>query len=148
MDPKNALALGGLGCLACAGCFALIAIPNFIEMQARAKRAEVPSNVDGIKTAELAYDAAFDEFVPTAPHPRRVQELTGDAVPWRNPTDFNTLGWSSDGDVRGTYWVDVPPDGSDFTVHGAVDIDGDGTVAHYTATKSINTVFLNNNDTF
>ena len=45
------------------GILAAIAIPNFVAMQYRAKRAEVPSNVDGIKTAELAYDAAFDTFV-------------------------------------------------------------------------------------
>ena len=42
------------------GILAAIAIPNFVDMQYRAKRAEVPSNVDGIKTAQIAYDAAFD----------------------------------------------------------------------------------------
>ena len=45
------------------GILAAIAIPNFVDMQYRAKRAEVPSNVDGIKTAELAYEASFDQFV-------------------------------------------------------------------------------------
>ena len=45
------------------GILAAIAIPNFVAMQYRAKRSEVPSNVDGIKTAELAYDAAFDTYI-------------------------------------------------------------------------------------
>ena len=44
------------------GILAAIAIPNFVEMQYRAKRAELPANVDGIKTAEMGYDAAFDTY--------------------------------------------------------------------------------------
>ena len=51
------------------GILAAIAIPNFVEMQYRAKRAEIPANVDGIKTAEMAYDAAFDTFIAAAVHP-------------------------------------------------------------------------------
>ena len=45
------------------GILAAIAIPNFVDMQYRAKRAEVPGNVDGIKTAQIAYDAAFDKYI-------------------------------------------------------------------------------------
>ena len=37
------------------GILAAIAIPNFLAMQLRAKRAELPSNLDGIRTAEKAY---------------------------------------------------------------------------------------------
>ena len=52
------------------GILAAIAIPNFVAMQYRAKRAEVPANVDGIKTAEIAYDAAFDKYIQqTGFHP-------------------------------------------------------------------------------
>lgn len=58
------------------------------------------------------------------------------------------LGWAPDGPVRGSYWVEVSPDGLDFTVFGVADIDGDGQQAWYTATKSINTVFLNSNDVY
>ena len=38
--------------------------------------------------------------------------------------------------------------GGDFLVTGEADVDGDGTVAQYTATKSVNTTFNNNNDTY
>jgi prepilin-type N-terminal cleavage/methylation domain-containing protein len=44
------------------GILAAIAIPNFLAMQLRAKRAELPSNLDGIRTAEKAYQAEWDTF--------------------------------------------------------------------------------------
>ena len=63
------------------GILAAIAIPNFVAMQYRAKRSEVPSNVDGIKTAELAYDAAFDTYSAShshrATHTRTHNEVGG-----------------------------------------------------------------------
>jgi len=40
------------------GILAAIAIPNFVEMQLKAKRAELPGTVDGIKASQLGYDAA------------------------------------------------------------------------------------------
>ena len=40
------------------------------------------------------------------------------------------------------------PDCTDFTVFGVQDIDGDGAKAWYTATKSINSVFLNDSDIY
>ena len=54
------------------GILAAIAIPNFIAMQLKAKRSEVPGNVDGIKTAEISYDAAFDAYVTAAAHPTSI----------------------------------------------------------------------------
>ena len=126
------------------GILAAIAIPNFVNMQYRAKRAEVPSNVDGIKTAELAYDAAFDTFiaqptfVPESP-PSKQQRS------WPQDSRFDTLGWAPDGKVRGSYRVEVRdepgrPEVYDFVVAGIINIDGDDTVATYTAQKSINAV--------
>ena len=118
----------------------------------REMRAECPSNVKAIKDTEMAYDAEYNTFLTVVAHP------TG--LPGREPrtwgqgnTDFQKLGWHPDGNVRGTYSVvttvassTVP--GGDFTVFGRCDVDGDGVYAVYTATKSINTVFLNNNDTY
>ena len=127
---------------------AAIAIPNFVEMQYRAKRAEVPANVDGIKTAEMAYHAVFDTYVATEPAPRTEWTTDKNPVSWTSGPDWQQLGWEPDGQVRGAYWVEVSPDGSDFTVFGAADIDGDGSIAVYTATRSVNTVFLNNNSTY
>jgi len=44
------------------GILAAIAIPNFVSMQYRAKRGEVAPRVQGIQSAELAYDAAYDAW--------------------------------------------------------------------------------------
>ena len=134
------------------GILAAIAIPNFVEMQYRAKRAEIPSNVKAIKETEMAYDAEYNSFVTAAAHP----STTANKVPrdWGNGnTDFQKLGWPPDGKVRGTYSVATTAAGSstpggNFTVKGSCDVDADGTSAVYTATKSINTVFLNTNDTY
>ena len=150
---KVIVAIAGCGLLAlvaafCGGIFAAIAVPNYVAMQ-QAKRAKVPSNVDGIKTALLAYDAAFDGFVEqSTPHPRAVSDLTEAPVPWLNGSSFDTLGWAPFGDVRGTYWVEVQADGEDFVVHGLCDVDEDGDPAHYTATKSINATLITPMDTY
>ena len=134
--------------LVCAGMGAAIAIPNFVAMQYRAKRAEVPSNVNAIKTAQLAYDAAFDEFIPTSTRPRSIEMLDGEQHSWSSGSGFDTLGWSPDGNVRGTYKVEVAPGGRDFIVHGWIDVDGDGFPAHYTATKSVNAMMVTPNDVY
>lgn len=117
------------------GMASAIAVPNFLEMQLRAKRAEVPGNVDGIRTAQLAYQAAFDQFQPVPAAPRPTATLGKEQVAWSGDAAWDRLGWRPDGEVRGTYWVEVAADGADFTVHGMIDADGDGNPAHYTATR-------------
>ena len=117
------------------GILAAIAIPNFVDMQYRAKRAEVPSNVDGIKTAQLAYEASFDAFVQQfTPHPTTTPNKQQQA--WTSGSSFDTLGWGPDGNVRGMYAVSTST--TDFTVNGFCDVDGDGSMAQYTAKKTIN----------
>ena len=118
------------------GILAAIAIPNFVAMQLKAKRSEVPSNVDGIKTAEVAYEAAFDAYLDAAAKPG---SLSKTPVPWTVTGDgFSTIGWKPDGDIRGSYEVsNAGP--TDFLVTGSSDVDGDGTPAIYTATVSVNT---------
>lgn len=134
------------------GILAAIAIPNFVEMQYRAKRAELPANVDGIKTAEMGYDAAFDTFIAAAAYPASPSGKAPQA--WDNTASggFQTLGWQPDGQVRGSYTVTTvdaaTTPGGDFVVTGQGDIDGDSVLSSYTATKSINTTFNNNNDTY
>ncbi len=134
------------------GILAAIAIPNFVEMQYRAKRAENPANVDGIKTAEMGYDAAFDNFINCTNTPgtdanKKTQIFTTAG------TGYDTLGWQPDGEVRGSYVVQTTPAGAsspggDFLVTGVTDVDQDAINSVYTATKSINTTFLNKNDTY
>ena len=118
------------------GILAAIAIPNFVAMQLKAKRAEVPSNVDGIKTAELAYDAAFDGYV-AAPNYPGITTKSQNAWDDKAASGFNTIGWKPDGDVRGSYAV-VTPSTTDIVVTGICDVDDDGSDADYTATTSIN----------
>ena len=128
------------------GILAAIAIPSFVQMQFRAKRAELPSNVDGIKTAQIAYDAAMDTFVQEA-------AFQPDASPGKKPRDwaagsaFDTLGWMPDGQVRGSYKVQSTST-TDFLATGVGDIDGDGVQARFTATKSINTVMFTSPDIY
>ncbi len=133
------------------GILAAIAIPNFVEMQYRAKRAEIPANTDGIKTAQMGYDAAFDQFLATsefpAVNPNKKQQSWGGGT-----ATFQKLGWQPDGDVRGTYRVSTSSQdvvtGGDFSVRGRCDVDADDSDAVYTSTKSVNTTFLNDNDTY
>ena len=126
------------------GILAAIAVPNFVSMQYRSKRAEIPSNVDGIKTAQIAYDAAFDTYIDVAtlypdPTPDKSQRA------WPSGSNFDTLGWSPDGKVRGSYKV-LAATSTDFEVTGICDVDGDGTNATYTATKSLNSTYKHTND--
>jgi hypothetical protein len=106
-------------------------------MQYRAKRAEIPSNVDGIKTAEIAYDAAFDTYVEISTY-KPSSSVGKTQKDWRTGTRFDTLGWGPDGKVRGAYKV-TSKGPTDFRVTGICDVDGDGSQAQFTATKSINT---------
>lgn len=134
------------------GILAAIAIPNFVEMQYRAKRAENPANVDGIKTAQMGYDAAFDNFIVCMNTPGAT--LNKKTTTFNPATSgYDTLGWQPDGPTRGSYAVSttIPgagTPGGDFLVTGLIDVDDDDVVASYTATKSINTTFNNKNDTY
>jgi type IV pilus assembly protein PilA len=131
------------------GILAAIAIPNFVAMQYRAKRAEVPSNVDGVKTAQLAYDAAFDQFIQQATfHPRTPSGASAKAAQlWTSGSAFDTLGWAPDGKVRGGYKV-VSVGSTDFTVTGVADVDGDGVSSTFTSTKSINAIMVSLNNVY
>lgn len=119
------------------GILAAIAIPNFVDMQYRAKRAEVPGNVDGIKTAQIAYDAAFDTYVQISSWTPS-SNITKTQRSWSSGTNFDTLGWGPDGKVRGRYKVESTST-TDFLVTGECDVDNDDTHATFTATKSLNT---------
>ena len=117
------------------GILAAIAIPNFVTMQYKSKRGEVPLNLKGIKTAELAYESNFDVFVQATAYPSTPTKTT---QPWTlgSAGGFDTLGWSPDGDVRGSYAVTTTS--TNFTATGLSDVDGDTQYATYVATKSQN----------
>jgi type IV pilus assembly protein PilA len=129
------------------GILAAIAIPNFITMQNKAKRAEVPGNVDGIKTAELAYDAAFDGYLALTPSPAGVPAKAQTA--WTaSGSQWSSLGWSPDGAVRGQYGATLVQCTQDtvaygtgvpvFCVTGTSDVDADGNPVEYYAGPQYN----------
>jgi len=127
------------------GILASIAIPNAVEYSYRAKRAEGPVNVDAIKTAEIGYEAAFDSYIPATAHPagahgKKPRDWDG------GNTEYQQLGWRPDGMVRGTYTVTTTS--SDFNITVEMDVDGDFADAVYTATRTTQTIFLNQNDTY
>jgi type IV pilus assembly protein PilA len=128
------------------GILAAIAIPNFVAMQLKAKRSELPSNVAAIKQAELSYDAAFDGFATAAVQPRGTSSLDKSQATWGTYDDWNTLGWRPDGPVRGNYAASGAA--TDFTVTANCDVDADGTAAQYTVTKDTATSQITGNDIF
>ena len=117
------------------GILAAIAVPNFISMQYKTKRGEIPTNLKAIKTSEVAYESNFDVYVTCSAYPGSPTKTTQQ---WTKSSSggFSTLGWTPDGDVRGSYQVATTT--TNFTATGLSDVDGDGTQATYVATKSEN----------
>lgn len=146
------LALAGLLVMSLISVVALIAIPNFMTMQTRAKRAELPANVNSITTAKLVYQAEFAGFVPASSRAQAEVDIrwgAGRALrPWPGAEGFDVMGFRPDGDVRGAYWVEVRPDGRDFTVHAICDVDGNGEFAEYTTTSSIAATLVTPQDVY
>ncbi len=142
---RQAPRLGGLLTgAALIGVLTMIMYPNFVSMSFRAKRAEAPAHVDGIKIAEVAYGSAFDSFVEQTSFvpdddPKMYQRT------WPQSTNFNKLGWAPDGKVRGSYRVHTVSEAEDFIVGGIIDIDDDDINAVYTATKTTDARLLTSN---
>ncbi|MCB9777688.1 MAG: type II secretion system protein [Alphaproteobacteria bacterium] len=106
------------------GILAAIAVPNIIAAQRKAWRAELAPNVEGIRTAEVAYYAVFDQFVSAAVSPRTDTALGKQRVNWVSNAAYDTLGWGPDGSVRGNYTVEAAD--ADFTVRAKADLDANG----------------------
>lgn len=111
------------------GILAAIAVPNFMQMQAKAKRAELPTIVAAISDSQVAYHVATDAFVEVATFvPGGTPGKASRA--WPPGSNFETLGWAPDGAVRGNYKTALNGD-TQFTVTGECDVDGDGQKATY-----------------
>ncbi len=124
----------GFGAIFMIGIVAAIAIPNFIAMQMKAKRAEVPANLDEIRTAEIAYEAGHGTYVAASSEAEATAQGAGKQLrdfPYEG--GWTDLGWFPDGQVRGVYWVELTPEG--FAAYGACDVDGNGDYAVYMATE-------------
>ena len=116
------------------GILASIAIPNFLSMQLRAKRSEVPTNMAAIRTAEQAYFHEYDSYTTVADNPGKAVVSTHQQS-WLNPKDWDLLGFKPDGKVRGSYAVGSTK--TQFTVTGICDVDGDGTAATFKGNETI-----------
>ena len=119
--------------LAMASILAAVAVPNLLALRMQAVRAELPINVEAIRTAELAYRAGRDTYLRAAPHPRQVPGPEPVSWPWTNQA-FEELGFAPDGAVRGVYEV-TDATSWDFMVTGTIDADGDGEEVVCTASR-------------
>lgn len=117
------------------GILAAIAVPNFGGMQYRAKRVEAPSNVDGIKMAQMGCNARYDRCVEVSSR-NPSAAITKVQRDWDASPPCNTLGGRSDGMVRGRYKA-VSKSSSDFLVNGESDVDHDDSHAQFTATRTM-----------
>lgn len=136
------------------GILAAIAIPSFLAMQMRAKRSELPTNLDAVRTAEKAYHAEWDTFTDASICPT--------TAPSRSPVPFNVgpgyvmfenLGWTADGHVRGTYEVEGSTQGNgpqddSFQAHAYSDIDGNAPYAHYIANQAVKSEMVTQNNVY
>ena len=117
------------------GILAAIAIPNFVSMQYKSKRAEIPQNLKAIKTAEIAYENEFDVYVKCSAYPASPTKTT---QIWTKSASggFKTIDFTPSGEVRGSYMVSTAQ--FNFTATGVSDVDGDSVSATYISTKSSN----------
>lgn len=113
---------------------AAIAIPKVYEMQLRAKRAEVYPNLSGIRSAVIAYIAAYDaipaEGMEEPSWPRKTKQ------DWDGGVPFEDIEWAPDGAVYAAYsfkttspwWSFTTPCGDsdpEWAVLASQNLDGD-----------------------
>ena len=110
------------------GILAAIAIPNFRNYTLKSKRAELPTNLKAIKTAEVAYQAENDTFQTLNAAP--AGNVGTQKRSWAGYADFNAIGWQPSGAVYGSYST---ASANNTLVQGLAnsDIDGDGSQASY-----------------
>mgnify|MGYP002636207268 CR=1 FL=1 len=133
------------------GILAAIAIPNFLAMQLRAKRSELPSNLDGIRTAEKAYHAEWDSFTAAPATPAAIPGRTPVTFTAGGYTQFDLLGWVADGKVRGQYVVTATAGNfqtDNFISTATADIDGDSTNSSYTCNRAEKASMTSNNNVY
>ena len=134
------------------GILAAIAIPNFIAMQLRAKRSELPTNVDGIRTAEKAYHHEWDAFTSAGSTPSSLPGRTQVNFTGGGFASFSNLGWTADGKVRGMYSVTASNASSasadDFVATGIANVDGDSGNSQYTANRAEKAEMITSNNVY
>ncbi len=110
------------------GILASVAVPNYSVFVLRAKKSEAYVCLDGIRTAEYAYEAAFDSFLEAPANPSSA--LSKSTRPWNiSEGNWYTLNWEPTGGVRCTYQVNTFDSNSWFRADSFCDLDGNGEVA-------------------
>ncbi len=136
--------------VAIVGILSSIAIPQYGHFLLRAKRAELPLNLDGVRAVEIGYHAEWDVFTSCA--------LLPEELPGRTQVDFGTslygnldwnhMGWTPDGKVYGQYETTASDEQgfeASFEANVYSDIDGDGNVANYRTTNLVKPTLMTPN---
>ena len=114
---------------------AAIGVPNFVEMQYRAQRAEVPANLEGIRYAAIAYQTAHGRLISEEiPRPDAFPDQR--ERPWKAGSGFDDLGWEPEGKVRGSYAISTTT-ATAFKVKGFCDVDGNGEQAVFEGSERV-----------
>ena len=102
--PRRWFALFGCGAVVIG--FLVVVVPiGMLPDTRKPRRGEVPTNVDAIKTPELAYHDAHGAYIAVPFAPRELEQLDKDPVAWSTSDPWTALGWRPDGAVRGAYRV-------------------------------------------
>jgi type IV pilus assembly protein PilA len=127
------------------GILAAIAIPNFLRFQLRAKSSEGKVNLAAIRTAEEGYFSEFGTYIAATDSPG-VAGLGTSKVAWNDVgpvgANFNTMGWSPEGDVYFSYQVTAGTVGAgvgfdEFFGYATADLDGDATPQEWAYVKPV-----------
>ena len=117
------------------GVLTAVAIPNFMNYQARSRRSEAFANLSAIGRVQKTYHATKGEFFDSGP---AVAGLHGSPVRWRSArtrwtwdadseAGLGGLGWRPEGAVWYSYQSNVCcADGMCFTASAYGDVDDDG----------------------
>ena len=138
--------------VAIVGILAATAMPQYSAMLLRSRRAELPMNLDAIRSTEVGYLAEWDVYTSCAARPVDVPGRTAeDFAPAASEIDWDLLGWRPDGRVYGQYHVvanDSPGELADLTGVALGDLDGDGDLASYETSRDGKPVLLTANHVY
>lgn len=112
------------------GILAGIAVPEFLQMQLRARRGEAFINLKGMATAQISYNELYESYVactasPTTPLDRNTYDFDPTQAGWPE------LEWAPDGRVRCHYAATLFSNVSGEWVRNIAtcDMDNDGQIA-------------------
>ena len=102
----------------------------------------VLERLEHLHFARGAYGEHYQSFVAMEPRPAPALEPGTDPRPetagQKASSGGTDLGWlGGEGELHGTYWIEVSPDGTQFAAHATVDADDDGIPAHYVMVNDV-----------